>query len=152
MYKSLSELVSAKLEAPQLSIRAARKWGILNLSTSFHYDQIKELGKFYIKGVISLEDFLSYSSSNTKVCDATYLKREGKTVYGAKKIKNYIVGRYELLQDVLFTVERYKGLNYIVDFRIVNHNKRHLTKPQEIAKAIKTGKIKKGIGLSSMAV
>ena len=152
LYKSLSELVTAKLEAPQLSIRAAKKWGILNLSTSFHYDQIKELGKLYIKGVISLEDFLSYSSSNTKVCDATYLKREGKKVYGAKKIKNYIVGCYELLQDVLLTVERYKGLNFIVDFRIVNHNKRHLTKPQEIAKAIKTGKIKKGTGLSSMGV
>ena len=139
LYKSLSELVSAKLEAPQLSTKSAKKWGILNLSTSFHYDQIKELGKLYIKGVISLEDFLSYFSSNTKVCDATYLKREGKKVYGAKKIKNYIVGCYELLQDVLFTVERYKGLNFIVDFRIVNHNKRHLTKPQEIRKAIKTG-------------
>ena len=152
LYKSLSESVTAKLEAPQLSIRAAKKWGILNLSTSFHYDQIKELGKLFIKGVISLEDFLSYSSSNTKVCDATYLKREGKKVYGAKMIKNYVVGCYELLQDVLFTVERYKGLNFINDFRIVNHNKRHLTKPQEIRKAIKTGKIKKGIGLSSMAV
>ncbi len=123
------------------------KWGILNLSTSFHYDPIKELGKLFIKGVISLEDFFSYSSSNTKVCDATYLKREGKEGYGAKKIKSYIVGRYELLQDVLLTVERYKGLNFIVYFRIVNHNKRHLTKPQEIAKAIKTGKIKKGTGL-----
>ena len=152
LYKSLPELVTAKLEAPQLSIRAAKKWGILNLSTSFHYDQIKELGKRYIQGVISLEDCLSYSSSNTKVCDATYLKREGKKVYGAKLIKNYVVGCYELLQDVLLTVERYKGLNFIVDFRIVNHNKRHLTKPQEIRKAIKTGKIKKGIGLSSTGV
>jgi hypothetical protein len=70
--------VTAKLEAPQLSIRAAKKWGILNLSTSFHYDRIKELGNIFIKGVITLEDFLSYSSSTTKVCDATYLKREGK--------------------------------------------------------------------------
>jgi hypothetical protein len=104
------------LEALQLSIRAARKWGILNLSTSFHYDQIKERGKLYIKGVISLEDFLSYSLSNTKVCDATYLKRERKKGYGAKKIKSYIVGCYELLQDVLLTVERYKGVNFIVDF------------------------------------
>jgi hypothetical protein len=106
------------LEAPQLSIRAAKKWGILNLSTSFHYDQIKELGNLFITGAISLKDFLSYSSSNTKVCDATYLKREGKKVYGAKLIKNYVVGYYELLQDVLFTVERYKGLNFIDDFRI----------------------------------
>ena len=152
LYRSLSELVTAKLEAPQLSIRAAKKWGILSLSTSFHYYQIKELGNLFIRGVISLEDFRSYSSSYTKVCDATSLKREGKKVYGAKLIKNYVVGCYELLQDVLFTVERYKGFNFIVDFRIVNHNKRHLTKPQEIAKAIKTGKIKKGIGLSSMGV
>ncbi len=88
-----------------------------------------------------------YSSSKTKVCDATYLKREGKKIDGAKVIKNYIVGGYELLQDVLFTVERYKGPNFITDFRIINHNKRHLTNPQEIAKAIKTGKIKKGTGL-----
>ena len=115
------------MEAPQLSIRAAKKWGILNLFTSFHYDQIKELEKLFIRGVISLEDFLPYSSSNTKVCDATYLKMEGKKVYGAKVIKNYVVGCYELLQDVLFTVERYKGLNFIDYFRIVNHNKRHLT-------------------------
>ena len=55
-----------------------------------------------------------------------------------------MVGRYGLLQDVLFTVVRCKGLNFIVGFRIVNHNKRHLKKPQEIRKAIKTGKIKKG--------
>jgi hypothetical protein len=60
---------------------------------------------------------LSYSSSNTKVCDATNLKREGKKVYGAKLIKNYVVGCYELLQDVLFTVERYKGLNFISDLQ-----------------------------------
>jgi hypothetical protein len=38
VYRSLSELLIAKLEAPQLSIRAAKKWGILDLSTSFHYD------------------------------------------------------------------------------------------------------------------
>jgi hypothetical protein len=29
-------LITAKLEAPQLSIRAAKKWGILDFSTSFH--------------------------------------------------------------------------------------------------------------------
>lgn len=115
LYKSLSELVTAKLEAPQLSIRAAKKWGILNLSTSFHYDQIRELRNLFIKGKIPLEDFLMYSSSNTKVCDATYLKREGKKVYGAKLIKNYVVGCYGLLQDILLTIERYKGLNFISD-------------------------------------
>jgi len=150
LHKSLSELVTAKLKTPQLSIRAAKKWGILNLSTSFYYNQIKEFGKLFVKGVISLKDFLTYSSSKTKVCDATYLKREGKKIYGAKVIRNYVVGGYELLQDVLFTVERYKGSNFITDFRIINHNKRHLTKPKEIIKAIKTGKIKKGTGLSLM--
>ena len=78
LYKSLSELVTAKLEAPQLSIRAAKKWGILNLSTSFHYDQVRGLGELFINGVIPLEGSPSYSSSNTKVCDATYLKRGGE--------------------------------------------------------------------------
>jgi len=33
---------------------------------------------------------------------------------------------------------------FISDFRIINHNKRHLTKPKELIKAIKTGKLKKG--------
>jgi len=88
LHKSLSELVTSKLEAPQLSIRAAKKWGILDLSTSFHYDQLKELGELFIKGVISLKDFVSYCASTTKVSDATYVKREGKKVYGAKIIKN----------------------------------------------------------------
>ena len=30
LYKSLTDLVTAKLEAPRLSIRAAKKWGILD--------------------------------------------------------------------------------------------------------------------------
>jgi hypothetical protein len=64
LYKSLTDLVTAKLEAPQLSIRAAKKWGILDLSTSFHYDKLKGLGELFIDGVISLEDFLLYSTSN----------------------------------------------------------------------------------------
>ena len=54
------------------------------MSTSVHYDQLKELGELFITGVISLKDFLSYCASTTKVCDATYVKREGKRVYGAK--------------------------------------------------------------------
>lgn len=144
VYRSLLELLIAKMEAPHLSIRAAKKWGILDLSTSFHYDQVEVLGNLFVKGVISLKDFLSFFSSDTKICDATYLKREGKKVYAAKQLKNYNIGCYELLQDVLITVERYKDVNFIYDFRIVNHNKRHRTKPQEIIEAIKTGKIKKG--------
>jgi len=73
-------LVTAKLKTPQLSIRAAKKRGNLNLSSSFYYNQIKELeelGKLFIKGVISLKDFLTYFSSKAEVCDAKYLKRVG---------------------------------------------------------------------------
>ena len=144
VYRSLSKLLIAKMEAPQLSIRAAKKWGILDLSSSFHYNQLEVLGNLFIRGFITLKDFLPFFSSDTKICDATYLKREGKKVYATKRLRNYNIGCYELLQDVLFTVERYKGVNFIYDFKIINHNKRHRTKPQEIMEAIKTGKIKKG--------
>jgi hypothetical protein len=144
VYRSISELVMAKMEEPNLSIRAAKEWGLLDLSTTTHYDQIQVLGKLFIKGLISLKDFLSFISSDTKIYDGTYLKREGKKVYGAKRLRNYNKGCYELLQDVLFGVERYEGLSFIHDFKIINHNKRHRTKPQEIIKAIETGKIKKG--------
>jgi len=96
-------------------------------------------------GLISLKDFLSFLSGYTKICDATYSKSEGKKVYAAKRLKNYNIGCYELLQDVLFTVERYKDVNFSYDFRIINHNKRHRTKPQEITWAIKTGKINNGL-------
>ena len=99
----------------------------------------------FIEGKISLNDFLPpHTTTNTRIMDATYLKREGKRIYGAKKIKNYINGSYEQLQDVLFTTENCKGLNIITDFKIINHNKRHLTKPQEIVKAIREGKIRRG--------
>ena len=102
LYKSLSELVTAKFEAPQLSIRAAKKWGIMNLSTSFHYDQIKELGNLFISGVISLEDFLSYSSSNMKVCDATYLKteRENSPLETRKRLA-YIVPTLQVIAGAI---------------------------------------------------
>jgi hypothetical protein len=102
------------------------------------------LGKLFIKGLISLEDFLTFISSDTKIYDGTYLRREGKKVYGAKRLRNYNKGCYELSRDVLFGVERYEGLSFIHDFKIINHNKRHRTKPQEVIKAIETGKIKKG--------
>jgi hypothetical protein len=52
------------------------------------------------------------------VGDSRFIK---KGVYGAKIFNNYIVGSYELLQDVLLTADRYKSLNIISDFRIVNH-------------------------------
>ena len=103
-----------------------------------------DVGERFIDEKIALTDFLFYFRSNTKIIDATYLKREGKKVYGAKKIKNYITGSYETLQDVLFTTEQYEGLLFISDFTIINHTKRHRTKPKEIVKAIKEGKIRRG--------
>lgn len=103
-----------------------------------------DVGERFIDGKIALTDFLFYFRSNTKIIDATYLKREGKKVYGSKKIKNYITGSYETLQDVLFTTEQYEGLLFISDFTIINHTKRHRTKPKEIVKAIKEGKIRRG--------
>jgi len=108
------------------------------------YDQIRVLGELFIKGSISLEDFLTFISSDTKIYDGTYLKREGKKGYGAKQLRNYNKGCYELLQDVLLGVVRYKDVIFIHDLKIINLNKRHLTKPQEITKAITAGKIKKG--------
>jgi len=144
MFQSISELVLAKIKAPNLSIKAAEKRRLLSLSSSFHYNQIIRLGDLFIESKISLNDFLPHTTTNTRIMDATYLKREGKRVYGAKKIKNYINGSYEQLQDVLFTTENRKDLNIITDFKIINHNKKHLTKPQEIVKAIREGKIRKG--------
>jgi len=88
VYRSISELVMAKMEEPKLSIRAAKEWGLLNLSITTHYDQIQMLGELFIKGLISLEDFLSFISSDTKIYDGTYLRREGKKVYGAKRLRD----------------------------------------------------------------
>jgi hypothetical protein len=144
VHNSLSELMMAKMEEPQLSIKAAKKLGILELSTSNHYDQLEILGNLFIKGIISLEDFLLFHSGGTKICDATFIKREGKGVYGTKILKNYSKGCYEQLKDALFTVDRYGGANFIYAFKIINHKKRHRTKPEEIIDAIKKGKIKKG--------
>ncbi len=72
------------------------------------------------------------------ISDATLLKRSGKKVYGTKKLKNHITKSYEVLQDLLIYVERFNGLNFITDFKIINHNKKHLTKPEEIAREIKS--------------
>jgi hypothetical protein len=105
----------------------------------------------FIQEISTLQDFLSNTKANTSITDATYIKREGETVFGAKKIFNHVNGIYELLQDVLFTTLAYKGLNFITDFKIINHNKRHRTKPEEVTEMIKSGKAKKGRGLSLMA-
>ena len=86
IFQSISELIPAKIKALNLSIKAAEKRGFLSLSSSFHYNQIKALGELFIEGKISLNDFLPHITTNTRIMDATYLKREGKRVYGAKKI------------------------------------------------------------------
>ena len=46
-------------------------------------------------------------------------------------------------QDLLLTTDRCGGINCISAFKIVNHNKRHATKPQELAKLIRSGEIKR---------
>ena len=100
---------------------------------------------------LSLKDFLFYINSNMNITDATYLRRKGKEIYGAKKIRNHVNRSYELSQDLLLTTKRYKGLSFIKDFKIINHNKRHKTKLDEIVELIKN-EIKKRIGLYSMEV
>jgi len=143
LYKSLSELMLAKLMMPSFTIYNAQNRGLLNLSNSYHYKSIHELGNLVIKGNIQLSSFLFDYNKSMSILDATLLKRAGKKVYGAKKLKNYVAKSYEVLQDVLIYVERFNGLNFIVDFKVINHNKKHLTKPEEITRAIESGKIKK---------
>ena len=151
LYMAILELIITKIKEPTFSIRAANKRGILNFSNSYCYNTINKLGNLFIKRKISLKDFLFDIKSNMSITDATYLKRKGKKIYGAKKIRNHVNRSYELLQDLLFTTRRYKGLSFIKDFKIINHNKRHKTKPDEIVELIKN-EIKKRIGLYSTEV
>ena len=151
LYMAILELIITKIKEPTFSIRSANKRGILNFSNSFWYNVINKLGKLFIKGEISLGDFLFDIKSNVGIIDATYVKREGKKIYGVKKIKNQINRSYELLQDTLLKVRWYKCLGFIENIKIINHNKRHKTKPDEIVELIKN-EIKKRIGLYSMGV
>jgi len=41
-------------------------------------------------------------------------------------------------------VRQYKRINFITTFKIINNLKRHLSKPDELVKAMKTGIIKAG--------
>ncbi len=75
--------------------------------------------------------------------DGTYLKRRGEKGYDAKQRRNHNKGCYGWLQDALLGVKRYEVVNFSLDFKINNHNKRHRTKPQKFIKALKTGKIKR---------
>ncbi len=61
VHNSLSELMMAKMVEPHLSIRGAKKWGILDLSTSAHYDLLAAPGNLFING-------LSYVIYHLKVC------------------------------------------------------------------------------------
>jgi len=133
----------AKLMLPSFTINNAQKRGMLKLSNSYHYKSIKKLGNLFISGKIKLNSFIFDHINFMNISDATLLTRSGKKVYGAKKLMNYVTKSYEILQDLLITVKRYNGINYITDFKIINHNKKHLTKPEEIAKAIRSCKIKK---------
>ena len=144
LFQSILELIVMTLKVPHLSINGANKLGILLLSSSNHYEQLLELGKMFINRKISLKDFLPNLQSNTNISDATLIKRKGKRIYAAKMLRDYVSGVNERLQDVLLTVKRCGGLNYISLFKIVNHNKRHLSKPKELAKMINTGKIRSG--------
>ena len=144
LFQSILELIVMTLKVPRLSINGADKLGFLLLSSSNHYKHLSELGNMFINGKISLEDFLPNLRSNTNISDATLIKRKGKRIYAAKMLRNYVSGVNERLQDVLLTVKRCGGRNYISLFKIVNHNKRHLSKPKELAKMIETGKIRRG--------
>ena len=144
MFKSVLELIVVTLAAPHLSIMGAKKCGILNQSLSNSYDHIANAGKLVIDGKISLKDFLSSFEATMNISDATLVKRTGKNIYGAKILKNYSKGSHGIYQDVLLYVKRYKGVNFINAFKIVNHKKRHLTKPNELVKAMKSGIIKAG--------
>lgn len=144
LFQSILELIVMTLKVPHLSINESNKLGILLLSCSNHYEHLSELGKMFINEKISLEDFLPNLRSNTNISDATLIKRKGKRVYGVKKLRNYVSGVHERLQDFLLTVKRFENRNYISTFKIINHNKRHLSKPKELGKMIETGEIRRG--------
>ena len=144
MFKSLLDMIVVTLMAPHLSIEGAKKCGILNQSPSNCYDHIANLGKLFINGKVTLEDFLKNFNADTNISDGTLFKRTGKNIYAAKKLKNHSKGCYGIYQDILLTARRYKGINFITTFKIVNHLKRHLSKPKELVKAMKTGIIKAG--------
>ncbi|MDY6965720.1 MAG: hypothetical protein SVM80_07100 [Halobacteriota archaeon] len=93
VYKSILELVIAKIKNPPLIIRAAENMVMLNLSSSYHYDCINKLGTMFINENISLRDFPFDINANMNIIDGTFIKREGKLVYGAKKIKNKLLAK-----------------------------------------------------------
>ena len=65
---------------PYFTINNAQNRGMLNLSNSYHYESIKELGNLFIKGKIKLSNFLFDYKRSMSISDATLLKRSGKKV------------------------------------------------------------------------
>lgn len=94
LYKSLLELATAKIKMPNFSIRSAKNIGILEFSETYYRNLINLVGKLFINEIISLNDFIFHSLGSMNIADATYIKREGKKIHGAKKIKNYVNGVY----------------------------------------------------------
>jgi hypothetical protein len=140
----LLELLIVTLMAPHMSIQGAKKRGILNQSTSNCYKRIEEIGKMFINRKISLEDFLRNLNAVTNRSDGTLVRRTGKKVYAAKKLKNYAKGNYGVYQDMSRNAKRYNGVNFITALKLINHKKRHLSKPEELVKAMKKGIVKAG--------
>ncbi|HEY9245624.1 MAG TPA: hypothetical protein VIO11_02145, partial [Candidatus Methanoperedens sp.] len=103
----------AKLILPSFTINNAQERGMFKLSNSYHYKSIKKLGYLFISGKVKLKSFIFNHKNAMNISDATLLARSGKKVYGAKKLMNYVTKSYEILQDLLITVERFNGLNYI---------------------------------------
>ena len=124
LFLSALEFMIVLLQAPHLSVKGANKRGYQRLSCSNHYENLAEIGKRFIKGRVSLRDFFSNLSYDTSISDATLVKRRGKRVYGAKKLKNYSSGAYQVSQDLLITTNRCKGIfNCISTFKIINYSK-----------------------------
>ena len=87
VHRSILEMSTVKIENTSLSISAAERLGVPNLSSPYDYDCINKLGNMFINKKTSLQDFFYDIKVNTSIVDGTYLKREGKEVYGAKKSK-----------------------------------------------------------------
>jgi hypothetical protein len=115
----LLELLIVTLMAPHISIQGAKKWDILNQSTSNCYKRIEEIGKMFINRKISLEDFLRNLNAVTNISDGTLVRRTGKKVYAAKKLKNYVKGNYGVYQDMLRNATRCNGENFITAFTLI---------------------------------
>jgi hypothetical protein len=67
LFLSALEFMIVFPQAPHLSVKGANKRGYHRLSCSNHYGNLAEIGKMFIKGKISLRDFFSDLSSDTRI-------------------------------------------------------------------------------------